>query len=260
MDMGASYLVYQEEMGEKGTHHLQGYVEFPVAARRTKISKVLDRAFIEIARGTPEENEKYCTKEGGLSEPIRFGKISKGSGARTDVLRLRDAVRDGRRGKDLYDDDLVAGAAIRYGRGVSDMASAYSTAPMREGVRVFFHFGPPGTGKTHCAHSEEAYYFDGNQGEFWIGYTGQSTLILDEFGGHVLKPLMLQRLCDKYPLWLAIKGGQVPCNVCFLSLEPVFFANVFNRLSPFISAPIISRVTGGVRRPGTTKMRYSVVL
>lgn len=58
-----------------------------------------------------------------------------------------------------------------------------------------------------------AYYFDGNNGGFWIGYQGQSVAILDEFGGHTLSPLYLQRLCDQYPLWLPIKGGETPCYI-----------------------------------------------
>lgn len=217
VSLQASYMVYQEEMAPTTNMvHFQGYLEFPIPRRMAWIKKVLGQTVhLEPASGTPAQCEAYCTKDDTrVAEPIRFGTLSQGPGARTDVLRLRDAVRDGKRGRDLYDDDLVAGAAIRYGRGVSDMARAYSTAPLREGVRVIYHFGPPGTGKTHCAYSEKAYFFDGNQGEFWIGYNGQETLVLDEFGGHVLKPLMLQRLCDKYPLWLAIKGGEVPCNVC----------------------------------------------
>lgn len=58
-----------------------------------------------------------------------------------------------------------------------------------------------------------AYYFDGNQGGFWIGYKGQETCIFDEFSGAVLPPKMFQRVADKYPLWLPVKGGEEPCRI-----------------------------------------------
>lgn len=213
-NLRARYLVAQLEMGAKGTPHYQGYVEFPNAVRRTQIVEVLVGAHLEVAQSDSDKCEAYCTKEETrLEEPIRFGTRVAKQGKRTDVLALRDAVKGGKRGRELFDDDLTAGPAIRYSRGVADMGRAYNEATMRDDIRVIFHYGPAGTGKTFCAHSDEAYYFDGNNGEFWVGYAGQTTLVLDEFGGHVLKPLFLQRLCDKYPLWLPIKGSEAPCNV-----------------------------------------------
>lgn len=58
-----------------------------------------------------------------------------------------------------------------------------------------------------------AFYYDGNNGGFWIGYKGEKKVILDEFGGHTMPPLLFQRVADKYKLWLPIKGGQIPCNI-----------------------------------------------
>lgn len=215
MALGASYMVYQTEMGEKGTLHFQGYLEFPNQVRMGTIKSQFPTAHLEVARGTSTQCEEYCTKEETrMDGPYRFGARKCGEpGKRTDILALRDAVRSGKRDRELFDDDATAGPAIRYPSGVARLRSAYELAPERPDVRVIFHFGPPGTGKTYCAHSSEAFYFDGNSGEFWVGYAGQDTLILDEFGGHVLKPLLFQRLCDKYPLWLPVKGGQVPCQV-----------------------------------------------
>lgn len=76
---------------------------------------------------------------------------------------------------------------------------------------MIFHYGPPGTGKSHCAYEEGAYLYDGHNG-FWNGYNGESVVIFDEFGGHVLTPLMFQRFCDKYPVHVNIKGTSAPFN------------------------------------------------
>ena len=140
--------------------------------------------------------------------------MSRGSGARTDLLHLRDAVRDGKRGRQLFDDDTLAGSAIKYQRGIAALVEAYSEPQMRGDLRVVLHYGPPNTGKTHCCHSPDAYYFDGEGGGFWIGYKGETKVIFDEFSGATLRPLQFQRVCDIYPYWLNVKGSQVPCNVC----------------------------------------------
>lgn len=212
---GAKYLVYQEEVGASGTHHLQGYIEVGRPARFS-VFVGLEGAHFEPAMGTSAECVAYCTKsDTRVGGPYTYGTQSTGQGTRADILALRDAVRGGKRGKDLFDDDTVCGPAIRYGNSLSRLVEAYHEPPMRHGVRTVFHFGPPGTGKTFCAHSSEpgAYYFDGNSGGFFIGYTGQKVAVLDEFGGHTMQPLQLQRLCDIYPLWLPVKGGQLPCMI-----------------------------------------------
>lgn len=126
------------------------------------------------------------------------------------MLSLRDAVRSGKRGRELFDDDSVCGAAIKFGRGVDRMVAVYEPAVERGDIEVTLHYGPPGTGKTFCCDSEDAYYYDGDSNGFWNGYEGQSKVIFDEFGGHVLKPKQLQRVLDKYRFTANIKGGSVP--------------------------------------------------
>lgn len=141
---GATYLVYQEEVGENGTHHLQGYIEMPKSVRFTHF-KGLEGAHFEKAFGTAQQCEEYCSKEETrVGGPYRFGKLSEGKGHRTDLLLLRNAIRDGKRGRDLFDDDEVAGSAIMYGRGVDAMVRAYSVALPRDDIRVILHYGPPG--------------------------------------------------------------------------------------------------------------------
>lgn len=250
------------ERGESGTLHWQGYLEMPKACRFSKF-KELKGAHFERRQGTPQQADEYCSKEDTRVEgPFRFGEISKGQGTRTDLLSLRDAVKSGKSGLELFDDDAVAGLAIKYQRGVDALVSAYHKPTGRDDITVIFHYGPPGLGKTHCACDdvENPYFFDGNNSGFWNGYKGEDTVILDEFGGHTLPPLALQRLCDRYPLWLNIKGGQIPCNVSFNPVchhTPILFNNV--RYNGCISVPTTSHPPGGVRRPSSTLTRSTVV-
>ena len=52
------------EKGLNGTPHIQGYVQFKNQRRFTALQKALPRAHWERAKGTPDENHKYCSKEG----------------------------------------------------------------------------------------------------------------------------------------------------------------------------------------------------
>ena len=54
-----------EEVGESGTPHLQGYVEFPVKVRPAGYKGLPKQIHWESARGDKASNVNYCTKEGG---------------------------------------------------------------------------------------------------------------------------------------------------------------------------------------------------
>ena len=58
-------VICSKEKGKEGTPHLQGYAEFGNRIDGGKVKKLLGgRAHIEIARGTRQDNIKYCSKEG----------------------------------------------------------------------------------------------------------------------------------------------------------------------------------------------------
>ena len=46
--------------------------------------------------------------------------------------------------------------------------------------------------------------------KWWDGYSGQETVVLDDFKDYAMPLVELQRLLDWYPLWVEVKGGSVP--------------------------------------------------
>lgn len=77
--------------------------------------------------------------------------------------------------------------------------------------KILIYWGESGTGKTRKAVEEfpEAYILtkpnaDGNL--WWDNYSGQETVIFDEFYGWIKYDLLL-RVLDRYPLQVPIKGG-----------------------------------------------------
>lgn len=54
--LGSKFLVYQLEIGEEGTRHLQGYAHWSGKKRGSTVKRLLGgRAHVEIRRGTHSE-------------------------------------------------------------------------------------------------------------------------------------------------------------------------------------------------------------
>ncbi|AXH77206.1 MAG: putative viral replication protein [Cressdnaviricota sp.] len=176
--MNAKFMVYQEEIGEEtGTYHLQGYVEVRKPVRHTHFRNWMEGAHFIKAQGTVQQNIDYCSKDPTrIGERFTFGSPAVTQGVRTDIIGLRDAVRSGVRGRGLYDRDDLVGPAVKYGRGVESMVNAFTTPIPRDDVVVTLHFGPAGTGKSHCCYSADAYLYDGNANGFWNGYKSETTV------------------------------------------------------------------------------------
>lgn len=91
-------LVYQLERGATGTPHLQGYCEF--VSRRTLASAKsypgLERAHLEVRRGTKASAIAYCRKDDGrIDGPWIYGDIESSDGKRNDLHDFMAAVRGG---------------------------------------------------------------------------------------------------------------------------------------------------------------------
>lgn len=75
-----SYLVFGREVGENGTPHLQGYVEFTTRwdLRRCQRSFLMGAHF-EQRRGTPQEASDYCKKDGDWEEVGTLSRVTQGT-------------------------------------------------------------------------------------------------------------------------------------------------------------------------------------
>ena len=86
----AKYMIVGEEVGEKGTPHLQGYIYFKNPRSVKNIVKVL-RGHVEVAKGSPLQNYEYCSKQKVLLE---YGTRPKGQGKRSDIDHVKHVMTE----------------------------------------------------------------------------------------------------------------------------------------------------------------------
>lgn len=167
----------------------------------------------ELAKGTPRENFVYCTKEESRAEeaPHSFGEFHEpDQGRRTDLKELVTDIRAGKSFNELVDGPHINTLA-RHMRFYETAKRELIKATPRPDIHVTFCFGRAGTGKSTCAgcgdDPDATFLYDGG---FWEGYTGQEKVIFDEMGGHICTPLTFNRVCDRYPYTVNIKGSSAP--------------------------------------------------
>lgn len=82
------------------------------------------------------------------------------------------------------------------------------SVPRNHEVHVTVIQGPTGTGKSRYCMEQYPQAYWKQRSNWWDNYLDHDTVIIDEFYGWLPFDLLL-RLCDRYPLLVETKGGQV---------------------------------------------------
>lgn len=207
------YVVYGYEVGESGTPHLQGFIQF---ARRTRLSVVQkifkNKCHCEPRMGTPEEAATYCKKDGNFFEHGTLQPRDKNQGKRSDLDVLAQAARQGVPATELF--DLHPASYVRYNKSLMQLRyiDIVDPPPNYREIEVHVYYGPPGTGKTRQAYQDDPQLYatpvSGNGNVWYDGYTGQKTILMDDYSGQ-LPLVQLLRVLDVYPIQVPTKGNHV---------------------------------------------------
>lgn len=229
----ATLLIATRETGEWGTPHWQGYVEFKHAVPLSTLRNWDNRGHYEIRKGTQLQAIKYCVKDffNEDGEPAMFmdGAISTISGfgfqtygidetltlkefldgletkTTSKLTRMKQLIDEGKSDKDLADYDFDTWC--RSYRALAQYR-LLCIAPRNWEMEVIVLYGPTGTGKSkYCFDNYPDPYWK-QRGKWWDNYSHQETVVLDEFYGWLQWDVLL-RLCDRYPLLVETKGGQI---------------------------------------------------
>lgn len=209
------FLICGRERGQSGTPHLQGYIELKSPTRLNAVKSLLgsDRLHLEQARGTADDNVKYCSKDNDIIANI--GESAREGGRRTGYTEFIQVLTSTR--------DLAASASefpsefVRYGAGASRFLAV--TADPNPGfefsdIRAAWLYGGTGVGKSTIANRIASYAFlvgvkcHWQRGSrWWCGYAEQPFVILDEFRSGDWDLGSLLSVINFIPLRLDVKHG-----------------------------------------------------
>jgi hypothetical protein len=226
MDLGGiRYLIFQQEVcPDSGKDHIQGYIHFDKAVRVTQIAErfgTKPEAFT-MARGTPEQNKDYCSKDDSRKQgksTFEHGTCPGGQGNRSDLQQMTKKIKE--KGLKRAIEDHPA-TYMKYPRGAEALDKHYKRARtegvIRPNITVWVMWGTPSSGKSHWAmtYDPTSYYVLPDQsgsGTTWFDdYDGEKTLIIDDHEGRLIPLATMKRICDKYPMQVQTKGGYVPAE------------------------------------------------
>lgn len=205
------YLVYQKEKGkEKGTIHYQGYIEMHKSQRMAAMKKIIPGAHFEPRMApTAQKAIAYCMKEDTRIEgPWEHGEKPI-QGTRSDLNEIKKKIDEGVPLKEIADQHFSTWtrthkALEKYEQMIKEDKENKTFA--------YLYVGNPGTGKSYAvkemAGTDKTKVYWKSPDKWWDGYTGQETVVLDDFKG-TLTATQLQHILDENPTDLETKGGKV---------------------------------------------------
>lgn len=169
------------EVGESGTPHLQGvlFLNAPKRLGAVKAFPGMQRAHLEVMRGTVKQAEDYAKKDGQYTF---VGERPPGQGTRSDLVELREDIDSGMGLRDLASTHFQSW--LRHERGIRsyrdltlipDAPEPYDLSSFRweapEPLTSLILWGEPGIGKTEfakallpnalfCSHLDDLRLFD----------------------------------------------------------------------------------------------------
>ena len=176
----------------KKEHH-QGWMTFHAAKSSIKnTAALLGDCHVEMMKGSLKQNDVYCSKQTS-GKLVEFGDKPM-QGKRVDLEKIRDEIMGGTSVDDITKDRPMVFHC--YGRVMDRLERIALREKFRtEMTRGMWYYGPTGTGKSHTAfinYSPKTCYVKCLNDEWWDGYCGQPTVILNDFRGQIKYEEMLQ--------------------------------------------------------------------
>lgn len=191
---------------DTGRPHLQGYIHWENKRSIGKFSTDFGNCRVAKPDGTARQNREYClkirSKDKKPNEKFEEYGTMPTQGHRTDWEK---AVNDIRNGESIEDVITAQPQLLPCQRALREFKSMM-LKPNHRSINVVVLWGKGGTGKTRWAFDNYPDLYKKPTGDWWDGYSGQKTILLDDYYGYI-KYHDLLTVLDRYPLNLPYKGG-----------------------------------------------------
>lgn len=206
------YCIWQKEKcPTTGNDHYQVFMKFFTGVSQKHIKQIWGSScHILTCEASDTKNIEYASKEETrIAGPWEYGENCN-ERERCDLKEIKNDIMKG-----LTVDKLtIENPEIyhQYGRTLNRI----ETIALRKKYRNWmtecdWYYGPTGTDKSKAAfdmdnfNPDTHYVVSVEDSGFWNGYTGQETIIIDDFRGEIPYATLL-KLIDRYPFYVKIKG------------------------------------------------------
>ena len=225
------YYCMADEIGLKEkTPHIHIFIACSSPVRFSTIKRHFSEGHIEQVRASCEENKIYIQKSGKWENDPKSDTSIKGTfeewgempverqGARSDLDFLYQLVKDGKSNYEILEENSDYLLRLTDIERVRQTVRAEEFRTKFREMQVTYLWGRTGTGKTRFVMEREGYAAVYRVTEYehpFDGYTGQETLVLDEYRSQ-LKISELLNLLDGYPLELRCRYSNK--TACFTTV------------------------------------------
>jgi len=258
----ASYVIIGEELSPTNqTPHLQGYIYIPSKKSLRQMKAVCPEAHWEVAKGSPESNKAYCSKDGRFQErgtpPASAAeKGAKGQAARAKKIQeMWDLAKSGKIEGILPPGQVKTWEYINMKYG--------SKAVDRTELVNYWIVGKSGCGKSRLVRETFPSFYSKPMSRWWDGYAREDVVVLDDFAPEHGKYLgyYLKIWADHYSFNAEVKCGmlhirprivivtsQYPIQRCFEeaeTIEAVLRRFQVVNMGPGLAAPLLPAYAPG---------------
>lgn len=199
----ADYYIFGKEVGDSGTPHYQGYIQFRNPRTLQGVKRLLSRAHLEPRRGSRAQAIEYCEKEGDW---VEFGE--RPSTPLTQKARWKHIISLAESGDLNTIKEEYPGTYLRYLEKLKSLARPTATIlPVLENE---WWFGSTGTGKSRHLWSTYPQHYQKELNKWWCGYAGEEVVAIEEWSPkNECTASFLKIWADRYPFTAQIKGGSL---------------------------------------------------
>lgn len=212
------YMVFQYEMGERQTVHIQGYVVFGSRKRLSAVRSSFAplNPHLEVRRGSHSEAKGYCSKaDTRVAGPYEFGDDSGipegGRGSRSDLKGVMDMIKGGVCDREIA--EKYPGDWLRYFKGIQASRGLFPEVRLKRSwkTQVYVFIGDPGAGKSSLVSYMAPNAYEKSASNKWFdGYEGHEDVLFDDFNGQWFPWSTLMQVLDRYECYIEVKGSLKP--------------------------------------------------